>query len=229
MYPLRMPRPTPPPFAYETRCVIFVDILGWSALVRRSTTDAAARSQIAKAYDRFSRTTRFVQGMEATDPERELGWAATFLSDSIAFSCRPEHASALLDHVASDFAFLLLRQELYVRGAIVLGEVYHRGDVIIGPALVDAVEHEKAACFPRIVVADTAASLVPEEMTLRDVDGVRFLNFLALAAANEGVGTNNLRRAREVVERKLAADAASPVLMTKHQWLARYISSLEDS
>jgi hypothetical protein len=217
------------PLDYEQRCLVFVDILGWSAMVRRSATDAAVRSDVTKAYRRLLDTTRFIQSIEATDPRKENGWAATLLSDSLALSCRPADAASLLDHVASDFAYLLVRLGIYVRGAVVLGDLYHRANVIIGPALVQAVELEKAACYPRVIVDESATGAVPDAMTLPDFDGVPVLDYLAFAFQNGGQVVTNMQRAREVIEAKLAKDAADPKLAAKHRWLLRHVQDLEDA
>jgi hypothetical protein len=214
---------------YERRCLVFVDILGWSAMVRRSATDAVVRSDVTEAYRRLFNTTRFIQSIEATDSGKEIGWAATLLSDSLALSCRPANAASLLDHVASDFAYLLVRLGIYVRGAVVLGDLYHRANVIIGPALVQAVELEKAACYPRVVVDESAADVVPDTMTLQDVDGVPVLDYLAFSFQNDGQIVTNMQRAREVIEAKLANDLADPKLAAKHRWLLRYVQELEDA
>ena len=54
----------------------------------------------------------------------------------------------------------LLKLGFLTRGAIVLGELYHRESCVFGPALIRAVEMEKnEAFYPRILVHDDVISL----------------------------------------------------------------------
>lgn len=140
---------------YEKRLLLFVDVLGWSNLTSRSATDPAARRQIGAVIGRLLRGSAVVRLVE--------GALATVLSDSWAVSvpARPEDVEMMLELIAVDLALPLLRHGCYLRGSIVLGDLFHRANVIVGPGLVQAVGLEKAACYPRIVIDPSASQVIP--------------------------------------------------------------------
>jgi hypothetical protein len=49
------------------------------------------------------------------------------------------------------FGRLLCMNQRLVRGAVVLGKIYHEEGIIFGPALIEAHRLEKHAVYPRIV------------------------------------------------------------------------------
>ncbi|BAM06331.1 hypothetical protein LFE_0615 [Leptospirillum ferrooxidans C2-3] len=75
-------------------------------------------------------------------------------SDSITVSYNLDEDSAVY-HLLFDTYMLqieLLRWGIIVRGAIATGKLYHDDKLVFGPALIKAVELEKDAKYPRVIL-----------------------------------------------------------------------------
>lgn len=82
----------------------------------------------------------------------------SFFSDSFIFSYKlTQQRKDLMDvyivlHEISFFAFQLLSMGFFVRGGLTYGDVYHKGNVCFGPALVKSVSLEETAVYPIISI-----------------------------------------------------------------------------
>ena len=132
--------------SYEERIVAFADILGFSAMVAKSSSDVEGYEKIKSALETIQNVQKFsdVNGAKVT----------TF-SDSIVISY-PAKAKDPLFFILNDLIQLqlrLLQQGILVRGGIAKGKVRHVKDMVFGPAMVLAYELEsKYAVYPRIIV-----------------------------------------------------------------------------
>ena len=137
--------------AYERRVVAFGDILGWADKCRdegelRRLLEAVTGIQLhAKGLSEAKR-----KGV-ATREYRDILF--TFFSDSFAVSGPIEHCDGLF-RILSWRTTNLLQEGFLVRGGVTVGKIYHSPEIIFGPALVEAVEIEKTACFPRFLCSD---------------------------------------------------------------------------
>lgn len=59
-------------------------------------------------------------------------------------------------HAISFFSYKALSMCFWIRGAIAYGEIYHTDKVIAGCPFIEAVENEKSACHPKIILAPSA-------------------------------------------------------------------------
>ncbi|WP_372400212.1 hypothetical protein ABMY26_31845 [Azospirillum sp. HJ39] len=149
---------------YTERLVAFVDILGWSSYCKRS-----AEADVVAVADLLQRQ---VIATEMMDRNRDLYSAYTkekvratpgILPNPLhqAVECSAFSDSIVLSMPAS-FGWRicgigglcrdLLQLGFLTRGAVTVGKLHHRNGMVFGPALVRAVELEKTAVFPRIVV-----------------------------------------------------------------------------
>ena len=95
-----------------------------------------------------------------TSIDLQLNFNASFLSDCIIISYEVSEFRQdflqlhyILNHL-SEFVFdITLYFGKFMRGGFTYGDLYHEEDVCFGPALIEAVELEKAAIFPRISVS----------------------------------------------------------------------------
>lgn len=79
-------------------------------------------------------------------------------SDHFVFSM-PASFGGRIFSAASKLIISLLRAGYLIRGAVVLGLLYHSDNVIFGPALLTAVEmEERESFYPRILVSDSAVA-----------------------------------------------------------------------
>lgn len=143
---------------YEQRIISYADILGWSD----SCNDLSKEPDMLKATNaikdyalKFSLSVKEMlkdkRGLSSAMLENHAGIRFSFFSDNFAVSAPVEYGSAIFKILA--FAsHELLRANFLIRGSVTLGSLYHDDNgVIFGPALKEAVDMEKKACYPRML------------------------------------------------------------------------------
>jgi hypothetical protein len=211
---------SPLPLVFETRLIAYVDVLGWTELIRspRDSEDVmrkifAGTSHLEAAI--WSEGERRGDFAQAAIPFGK-SIVVSYFSDTIIYSCLPEpdEASWVAVQVQRLCGNLLTRGH-YTRGAVTVGDLLHdeSNGTIVGQALIEAHEIERSvAKYPRVVVADSARDLLvgprtnlslnhgPSQCEI-DSDGLTFLDIFQKA---EG-GTRSQRAIRN-------ATAAKPVV-----------------
>lgn len=153
---------------YEHRVVVYADVLGWREEAQKSDPSRALTS-VTKIHERtahFNAETRRKLREETDehvrkgavpvgprDPSlREIQFG-TF-SDHFVFSGNPFVIGSLLDIVAA-LVVDLLHLGFLVRGAVVLGKLYHQDNIVFGPGLLTAITmEEREAFYPRLLLTD---------------------------------------------------------------------------
>lgn len=230
---------TPPPILYEQRLLLYADILGWSRVVVDSEKDATKKGLVEYVIDKFRAELAFdrLPGVATT-----TGWQFSLASDSL-FASSPvssEYFRELLIALSA-FALGLLRQGIYLRGSLVAGLLLHDREVIVGPAVVTAVELERATCHPRIVVHESAFQCLhneedcqclhdEEDWVYRSEDRVPALDYMRfLYSQMDNSGDAMGRDARQIlvtVERRIESDRLDCKLVKKHLWMKAYLEHL---
>ena len=133
------------PIAYSDKFVGYVDILGFSDLIKRSTHEPEL---LKKLTDIFSS----IEDMWEEKYEKS-GLVVTSFSDNIVLSADNSlqgflHIAATVDWLANE----LLKQGILIRGALDFGLLYHDENIVLGPVLgvVYGIE-QNLAKYPRIV------------------------------------------------------------------------------
>ena len=130
---------------YEKRIVAFVDILGFSTMIEDSKADTPLRRKIKKAVEMIRR---------AAESEYEDKNVSTF-SDSAVISYRLQSRSSLF-YLLMDVIHLQLELGILgimIRGGIAIGDCFHDGQIVFGPAMNEAYRLEsKVAQWPRVVI-----------------------------------------------------------------------------
>ena len=139
---------------YEQRVLAYLDVLGWSQLVRRSDRDRRVLQPVIEALEWMQRVKRTAAAAKVARrmeraPTKTVPHEVAQFSDCVAISCSPDPTSiqSVLYMVQQFTNRLLLHCDpvVYVRGAIVVGSLFHRDNIILGPALVDAYHLERAS------------------------------------------------------------------------------------
>jgi hypothetical protein len=212
------------PPVFEMRMIAYVDVLGWTELIRspRDSEDvmrkifAGTSNLEAAIWSEGQRRAEFVE----TEIPFGKSIAVSYFSDTVVYSCLPDRdeASWVAVQVQRLCSNLLTRGH-YTRGAITVGELLHdQGNgTIVGQALIDAYEIDQSvAKYPRVIVADGAKDLLVGPRTNLDVDhgpsqcetdndGLTFLDIFQKA---EG-GTRSQRALKN-------ASAAKPIVEADH-------------
>lgn len=182
---------------YEKRIVAFVDILGFKEHVKHTMVDKDKEEDIYKALKSLSEFKEDNENVK-TYGMKSLGREITVFSDSIVISYNLNIKSALF-YILIDLIHLqmdLLRYNIILRGGIAYGLIYHNGNIVYGPAMIEAYELEsKEAVYPRIIIStNTIAEVckvpgscsheIGEELNyilklLKKDDNYYFLNYIS--------------------------------------------------
>lgn len=175
---------------YKKRIVTFIDILGFSKIIRDSEKKKTKNDAIKKLnfiYDTF-------QAVELSNAE------ITQFSDSIVISILYDEKDGAFNFILAlqHLIFELASKKILCRGGIAIGKLYHKGNTILGPALVEAYKLEsKIANYPRVIVgpniiriaktykgdqnSDGDIDSVFKRILGYDSDGYYYVNYLDIA------------------------------------------------
>ena len=157
---------------YEQRFLLYVDILGWST----ANKESGENPRLLEAVDRIhlhaeGYSERHKQDIrdEAARSKGKLQLFPAFFevqfgafSDHFVYSM-PVGFGRRIVTTASKLIVDLLRMGWLTRGAIVLGPLHHKDNVIFGPALLEAVEMEaRHSIYPRVLISNTALAEIDE-------------------------------------------------------------------
>jgi hypothetical protein len=154
---------------YQSRLLLYVDVLGWREEIRAG--GGARLLDVLHRIHAYSEThnERVRKEYRTRDGERveiEPGrWGTRQMnpmffevqcgafSDHFAYSVPRDFGGRILT-AATKLVVDLLHMGFLTRGAIVLGDLHHRDNVIFGPALIEAYEIEsKEAFYPRVIIS----------------------------------------------------------------------------
>lgn len=160
---------------YEERLCVFIDILGWKEAT--NTLSAGDLFKIFQPFVEVSKEHQFHKGFieDAKNNQKEImgNWIKTLIKGRKALI--PTHYNQVQLTIFSDTLVLskpaswtgriynnlpfiirgFLEQGFIIRGGISLGRLYHKDNIIFGPALIEAYEIEHAqAIFPRIIISN---------------------------------------------------------------------------
>jgi len=204
--------------------------------------DVLGGARLFKGKDRH-RAGEFFSCLE-TFEQRMNGWSRHFprkrqtramvktFSDNIfvAFPLRSnrqlsdEQVVALfLGELTDQITQLTLLSGFPMRGAVTVGPLMFSEKFLFGPALVEAVELEKAALFPRILLSKSVLQYIEPDslyhsLVLRDADGYAFLYYLGRKIHFP----SSLEWHRQFVQNGLAENASRVRERQKYEWLAQY-------
>ncbi|MDK4486151.1 hypothetical protein MVQ23_09880 [Fusobacterium necrophorum] len=135
---------------YEDRYVVFLDILGFKNMVMNSENNPNLLEKINKILNQIQKIKKDKYSL-FTESDRQI----SIFSDSIIISyssINPGIVYPILENIIClciEFSY----ENIWIRGGISFGKLYHKGDKCFGPALVNAINLEsKHAKYARVVV-----------------------------------------------------------------------------
>lgn len=152
---------------YENRFVLFLDILGFKKIID---------STIIKEKEVIEKTTFLIETINemiesSTFTSKETTKNVTQFSDSIVVSFK-ENDTKEIPKLFQNLQRLianLLKREILCRGAVSYGKLYHKDNLVFGPALVDAYETEsQAALYPRIILDKSVLDIMKYNYSLEN-------------------------------------------------------------
>ena len=143
---------------YDDRIIAYLDILGFHEKIKETERESLETGGESKTLEFLISSLSYLQGeIRAAIENLELppGTIATMFSDTIVVSI-PKAQSVGVLHLFAILKGLQIKsthENIFLRGCITFGKLYHTEEVIIGPALINAYKVEiSAAVYPRIVI-----------------------------------------------------------------------------
>lgn len=145
---------------YEFRVIAFLDILGFSNLVKESTNNYILQKKLENIIKHIHsvKVRNYECSFKDVDSINKITKCEiSNFSDSFIISyplCKQFGGGVF--QLIQDCLFLqleLAKTGIYLRGGITHGELYHKDDICFGPALIDAYHMESNdAIYPRIII-----------------------------------------------------------------------------
>jgi hypothetical protein len=230
---------------YSERYVAFIDISGFSNIVRHSVGSPMQATELAAAFDRMHQ--RWSNpALQLTHDIANCDFRVQSFSDCTVMSTAATPAGLhYLLLMVTQFARDLMGIGLPVRGGVAKGLLYHADNGVFGPAFLDAYAMERdIADFPRIIVdqathKDFEAGSPPatwdvfSRPALRyDDDGPVFVDVLSAFRITEGHIPErvliNGRAIRASIQNQVNSTIYTPAHYRKARWLAIYWNTVRD-
>ena len=161
---------------YQVKYVVFLDLLGFSELVKKIGQDVMERHRVVEAL-------KLVR--DTLCPNAAINLRFTYFSDCIVISA--DHTAHALWQIFQSIELLtcnLLQYDIFVRGGLSVGPTHHSNDFVFGTAVTEAYELEKKASGPLVLVSpeveQDAMKLGPDFTQWIKEDGATrsFVNYL---------------------------------------------------
>jgi hypothetical protein len=131
---------------YREKYVVFLDLLGFRAVVKKVGQDVLERHRVIEAL-------KLIKDTLSTNPAIDLRF--THFSDCIVLSAeRSPHALWEIFQSIELLTFNLLQFDFFVRGGLTVGLTHHSQDFVFGTAVTEAYELEsKMASAPLVLLS----------------------------------------------------------------------------
>lgn len=222
---------------YEDRYVAFIDILGFSELVRRSSSEADLLGRLVGVLSEI----RNYKDSIYKDVNRHLvGLEISSFSDCIVVSakCSDSGLGFVLGVVIRVYNELF-HQGIFLRGAICKGRMIHNEGIVLGQGMISAYKLESGtAMYPRVIfdteVAEDFLSFKNSDaiktLMRKGEDGLWFLHvfdvsFLKVLGFLNGIEDSQTFMAlgRKEIEAGINTHS-SLAIKAKNVWLANYFN-----
>jgi hypothetical protein len=185
--------------SYTERYVAFLDMIGFKDLIQRSVGETASVTveQIREVLKipEPAQEEQIVLGR--IGDISKSGHRLVAFSDSVVISTEATDQGLMhLLHYVEKIGFRLVHLGTLYRGGIDRGLVYHDSGQVFGPAVIAAIEIEKLAQWPRVVLSDAVVKAgrsapppvdtIFQHFTRRDEDGKVFVHYLRILRAIAG-------------------------------------------
>jgi hypothetical protein len=152
--------------------VAFVDILGYTELVKRSFADDTADTLLTQLHHALRKSRKHVdpkhKNIIARFGKKDFSAFKAFTDNIVIGHPIYDDGESELGYIFSELAYfqmILAINGFFVRGAISVGQFYMDDIAVFGPALVEAYEAEqKLARDPRIVLSLSAKKAVESHL-----------------------------------------------------------------
>lgn len=144
---------------FELRHVLYCDLLGFSKYSKSEFFEAGRCFRLFRQLDELiSEGSKQIDETEIEEtsgrkPDYIVKPEVIYCSDSIVISTRATNIDAMwLFEAAASIQNEICAHGFLLRGGITTGSLYHSGNTIFGPAIVDAVSKDKSGAPPVVVI-----------------------------------------------------------------------------
>jgi hypothetical protein len=167
---------------YENRIVLFLDILGFKKIIEKtvSNSDKVEVEVVKETFFLIQTIKEMVE--DAHGNSKKSSRMISQFSDSIIVSFNVTDLKEIprLFYDLLRLISKLVARGMLCRGAISYGLLYHKDNLIFGPALVDAYETEsQGSIYPRVILDKTVLDVMRMNYSLEATHKYRLIIFEA--------------------------------------------------
>ncbi|MBO8176036.1 MAG: hypothetical protein H0Z31_01105 [Bacillus sp. (in: Bacteria)] len=228
-------------FDYSKRAIVFLDILGFREIVYKSLSDDKEKNNLfqvlryieeqRKEQDNYAII--YVDGEERNRINLDISERrVTTFSDSIVISYPDDDDGrmSLLWEVVLIQCYLG-RKGYLTRGGITHGDLYHKDNIVVGPAMIEAYELEsKVANYPRVILSVDYFEKVKNvqdvqlfNLLKQDRDGFHFTNFACLYKEKE------MKDLKSYATKEINSTKNKAGIYAKLSWLVDYLNDISNN
>lgn len=206
----------------KDKLVVFIDILGFSVkvLANEKTQLSDSGTMIINFESVFEIINSYNTSAKINENSR---FKFLWVSDSLIFTSDINNFDIVLNEV-SKLINSFYCYGLAVRGAITLGSLYHETN-IWGPAFIKAVEDEKKAKFPRIIIKKEVLKLVPEVSEFRnyfkasDIADYYYYDYFNWLFSKNILQKKSITSVLKIYSKMISNNIRENIELEKYNWL----------
>jgi len=233
---------------YQDRFVAFLDIMGFKNYVYTTLDKNENLNMIHKVLSYIEAERQRNENIDDTFSLKDLGFEISFFSDSIVMSWSLDYKGNLFNLLLDiiHYQIPLANCGFFLRGGIAYGKLYHSGQVVFGPALIEAYQLEsQIAHYPRVIfnqeIIRPALDTTPPQNTPKDeldyihnliketeMDGFYYVDFISQRGEFDFQEEylEFLKHIKGCIEKELLTNLKRPDILQKYAWLKTYYISV---
>ena len=211
---------------YEEKFVAYIDILGFKEMIEQSPEEC--KDTIRKIVSQFEEISRFYNFSAIS--------SCKMFSDCICISCKKSdsYIGSFMQWI-SFFQANLAENGIFIRGGLAIGRHFENEQIIFSKGLVNALELEKKAVYPRILIHPEIIGLLqdkhikgfppnfaPKNFALKDNDERYFLDYLNSYRLQGSFFSLKFPFHKNSIEKQIKLNLNNPKIIYKYWWLAEY-------
>lgn len=228
---------------YTKGIVVFIDILGFKEKVKNSNLKKLVPIlEYINAYNskdgvnsafimRDLLLIKDISDGEIKEIEKDVNVSQFSDSIFITIPCSENNKRIRLQAIIDFVAYLtykLAMSKFFIRGGICVGDFYHKDNIFVGPAIIDAVELEKKANYPRVILSEDFKINIKDLNFLKTEDDICYVNWLKYIKEKRKVyEQDNLPVIKSYVEDNLQLNREilnyNKSVIDKYEWLKKEI------
>lgn len=144
---------------YKERLIAFLDILGFKRIIEKTESDIVEFKKLIEVLYAIKNSFNQINSTDENPTDIHISMFSDSIIISASLTCKADIFVSLLLKTN----VWLLERGYFVRGGVDYGNIYHKNEIVFGPAFVKAYELEKLADYPRIILSENARKKLHHE------------------------------------------------------------------